>query len=330
MNANEPYEPDLSQYKNIDELKRDFEALNAQIQTESEIVTDLVSELRTCDHSDDVLLTKLEDLSFYMHQIDNAQDFVLKMNGLELIRKYLNHSQSEVRQSALKVLTACLQANQKLKVFAIENGQVLNLLTQILTSEQKSHHAVTKSALYSLSALLRNFPFAQKLFADMNGFDVLCDLVHSGVLPSSKVVQLKADLIMEARMSLDQILDLKNEEADLVKQYKVAGIHNKVGCACNIITLALETARESIDNLGKIDSILDAVVPFQSSCPSEELKKWFSRGKLLEERMKEVTESKLRSQNGANDALEYHTEVLQKLSEVLKSLGANSVERDEL
>ena len=328
LNSNEPYNPDLSQYKSMEELKRDFEALNAQIQTESEIVTDLVSDLKTFDHSSDILLTKLEDLSFYMHQIDNAQDFVLKMDGLDLIRTFLNHTHSQVRQSALKVLTACLQANQRLKVFAIENGQVLNLLTQTLTSEQNSEDAiVAKSALYSLSALLRNFPFAQKLFADINGFDLLCRLVHKGVLPSTKVLQLKTDLIMEARTCLDQ-----KDDTDLMKQYQLTAIWNKVGCACDMITSDLETAQQNINSLAKIDSLLDAVRFLRMSCPPEEQRIWSSVGGILLKVLQEDFKLKMENmgQSGDNESLEYQGEIIEKLSQVLLSLEKTFPERDEL
>ena len=50
----------------------------------------------------------LDDLEYYVHQIDNAVDLD-KMKGLEVVIQYLNHSTAKLQEKAARVLGAAVQ-----------------------------------------------------------------------------------------------------------------------------------------------------------------------------------------------------------------------------
>ncbi|XP_075245351.1 nucleotide exchange factor SIL1-like [Convolutriloba macropyga] len=314
---------DLSKFKDIEELKKDFEDLNHQIQTESEIVQDIVQFLRSqaIDNLEkSVILTKMEDLTYYTHQIDNAQDFILHMNGLGLIKQVYNHSDTSVKRAALTVLTSCLQSNQKLKVYAFEDGQILQFLTRALDSNIES--SLTKSAFNALSAFLRNFPFAQKVFGDMNGYQLLCKATEKGFLPSFKVAQLEMDLINEANYaSIDD--DHSDATRTLNRQYQLASVGQGISCTCQILS---ETFRRQsfTSNLNSFETLIDASKLFVSEnvCQQSEVKQWLEH---LQTVFKDLMLEKDLRGGGVkikldDDQMEYRKEVLAKLQDLLKAI----------
>mgnify|MGYP007096995798 CR=1 FL=1 len=56
-------------YRSYDELKKDFESLNMQIQTDQEIIIDLIEQLNKTDNNEN-RKTILTDLEFYLHQVE--------------------------------------------------------------------------------------------------------------------------------------------------------------------------------------------------------------------------------------------------------------------
>ena len=66
--------------RTLEELKRDFQALEANIKSEYEIMVGLFESF-VSSQTDDERSSVLENLEFYVHQYDNAVDFV-GLNGI--------------------------------------------------------------------------------------------------------------------------------------------------------------------------------------------------------------------------------------------------------
>ena len=58
-----------SKFRSYKELKQDFEALNMDIKTDGEIVTDLLDKLRDEDKGMSEKLPVLAELEYYLHQV---------------------------------------------------------------------------------------------------------------------------------------------------------------------------------------------------------------------------------------------------------------------
>ena len=58
-----------NKFRSYKELKQDFEALNMDIKTDGEIVTDLLDKLRDEDKGMPEKLPVLAELEYYLHQV---------------------------------------------------------------------------------------------------------------------------------------------------------------------------------------------------------------------------------------------------------------------
>lgn len=57
-----------TKFRSYDELKKDFESMNMKIQTDHEILTDLINRLKKSENEED-RKTILTDLEYYLHQV---------------------------------------------------------------------------------------------------------------------------------------------------------------------------------------------------------------------------------------------------------------------
>lgn len=90
-------------FRSYEEIKEQMKDLEMNIKTETEIIKNLVADYPLLN--DDSLKTaSLGDLEFYVHQYDNALDFV-KMGGFKnIILPALNSTNSELRSAAAFLL----------------------------------------------------------------------------------------------------------------------------------------------------------------------------------------------------------------------------------
>ena len=87
-------------FRTYEEIKKEMEGVNTQVTSESAIIKQLVESYPQSDLKADVI----EDLEFYVHQFDNALDFV-KMGGLALVvLPALNSSDLSLRSNAALLL----------------------------------------------------------------------------------------------------------------------------------------------------------------------------------------------------------------------------------
>lgn len=110
-------------------------------------------------------------------------------------------------------------SNPKVKVYCIEAG-VLHHFVRALSTEVELN--VRKKLLFALSAMVRNFPYAQTKFGELGGFSVLSKLFVS---PSSvedttseRALSLVVDLMEEHESVTRKNKDHSSEE--LLKQYQ--------------------------------------------------------------------------------------------------------------
>ena len=85
--------------RSYEEMKKEMKELEQNIKTEYEVVKDLMSEFFNA--KEDLVKTNiLLDLEFYVHQYDNALDFV-NMNGFtKMVLPALNSTESGLRSAA--------------------------------------------------------------------------------------------------------------------------------------------------------------------------------------------------------------------------------------
>ncbi|NXG72421.1 SIL1 factor, partial [Baryphthengus martii] len=203
-------------FRPIEQLKEEFEKLNVKMETDYEIMVKLISKFNSSASTLDEKVAALYDLEYYVHQVDNAKDF-LSMGGLQLVIEGLNRTEAALKEHAAFVLGAALSGNPKVQIEAIEGGALQKLLV-ILATEQPL--PVKKKALFALSSLLRHFPYAQQQFLKLGGLQVLRSLFRQKGMETLhvRVVTLLYDLIMEKMLLEDSQLGDQMEEK--IQQYR--------------------------------------------------------------------------------------------------------------
>ena len=79
-----------------------------KIKTDIEIMKDHISVLTNDSKSDNEKATTLDNLEYYVHQIDNARDLD-RVGGFKLVVVLLNHTNELIRQKAANVIGAAAQ-----------------------------------------------------------------------------------------------------------------------------------------------------------------------------------------------------------------------------
>ncbi|XP_059716327.1 nucleotide exchange factor SIL1 isoform X4 [Haemorhous mexicanus] len=250
-------------FRPIEQLKEEFEKLNMKIETDYEIMVKLISKFNSSASTLDEKVAALYDLEYYVHQVDNAKDF-LSMGGLQLVIEGLNSSEASLKEHAAFVLGAALSrfwtenqekgkrgraSNPKVQIEAIEGGALQKLLV-ILATEQPL--AVRKKALFALSSMLRHFPYAQQQFLKLGGLQVLRSLFRQkGMEPLHvRVVTLLYDLIMEKMLLEDSQHGEQMEEK--IQQYQqvrlVPAVVEQGWCALvpNLLAMPEHDTREKV------------------------------------------------------------------------------------
>nr|XP_031361912.1 nucleotide exchange factor SIL1 [Lonchura striata domestica] len=235
-------------FRPIEQLKEEFEKLNMKIETDYEIMVKLISKFNSSASTLDEKVAALYDLEYYVHQVDNAKDF-LSMGGLRLVIEGLNSSEASLKEHAAFVLGAALSSNPKVQIEAIEGGALQKLLV-ILATDQPL--AVRKKALFALSSMLRHFPYAQQQFLKLGGLQVLRSLFRQkGMEPLHvRVVTLLYDLIMEKMLLEDSQHGEQMEEK--IQQYQqvrlVPAVVEQGWCALvpNLLAMPEHDTREKV------------------------------------------------------------------------------------
>ncbi|XP_057367633.1 nucleotide exchange factor SIL1-like [Daphnia carinata] len=224
-------------FRTYEEIKEEMKKIEQSIKTEYEIVKELVAKyLSTKEDLERQVI--LSDLEFYVHQYDNAQDFV-KMGGFsDVVLPALNSTNKDLRSSAAFLLGSACQSNPKAQIAAVERG-VLPQLIRLVSFDPNPD--VRNRALYAISSIIRHFPLAQKDFINHGGMTAFADIFLAGSADSLKlqlkIVTLLGDIILEKDMAAQRLEDFTkgglsestNEAekvmlAEKLRQYEAAGV----------------------------------------------------------------------------------------------------------
>ncbi|XP_055080585.1 nucleotide exchange factor SIL1 isoform X2 [Periophthalmus magnuspinnatus] len=204
-----------SQFRPLEELKKDMAQLDLLVETDIQILRRLLNQFNST-RSTEEKLNILHELEYMVHQVDNAQN-LCSMGGLIFILEGLNSSDSKLQENSAFVLGSALSSNPTVQVKAVESGALQALLTLLATTE---HFPVQKKVLFAVASLLRNFPFAQQHFLSNGGLQVMSGVFQGDRNGSlrTRIVTLLYDLISEkiSKTSLD-FMDPSHEER--VRQY---------------------------------------------------------------------------------------------------------------
>ncbi|XP_017799198.1 PREDICTED: nucleotide exchange factor SIL1 [Habropoda laboriosa] len=222
------------QFRDYETLKKEFKSLVINITTDSELLSNYFQKFQA--HKNGItmgtlttteieeILDILHNLEFLLHHIDNAKVFADMQGMSKIIYPCLNGTNNEIKAEALKILGAAVQSNPKVQLSALENQIVQKLLHILLTNSKVD---VKSRCLFALSALIRQFPAAQKVWIDHGGVEIFGKILIDDQLQIQiKVMKLINDLIVE-RQHLEEITDAKQRQLK-VKAYGAADIEKKL------------------------------------------------------------------------------------------------------
>ncbi|CAF1589569.1 unnamed protein product [Rotaria sp. Silwood1] len=247
-------------FRPYDELKKDFQSMNIKIQTDHEILTNLINEL-TKTNNEHNLKTILTDLEFYLHQYDNAIVFS-DMNGLELLIQLLNTTNTyndDIRSLTSLALGAAFQGNPKVQLKGLNLGFVRYLL-HLLNIETNNN--IKYRLLFTLSTLLRNFPQAQINFLEYGGIETIINIFEQN--NSNNKIKLRAILLMND-------LIIEKDQAMNDKQHIYENIHIRDELVkynwCSYISHYLISI--DLNDFDQIDKLLIAMISLTDVCRND-------------------------------------------------------------
>ncbi|KAL7298811.1 hypothetical protein TKK_0008552 [Trichogramma kaykai] len=161
----------------------------------------------------------------YVHQIDHAQIF-FDMNGIsKIVLPSLNATYDSIQHEALRLLGAAVQNNPKVQLKALENDLVQKLLHMLVVSNDNWTKEVR--IMFTLEALLRNCPAAQKTLISNGGLQMFGKiLMGSDFVLQRRILNLINDLAIE-RINLKKIEDQK-ERISLIKDYETTNFEKEI------------------------------------------------------------------------------------------------------
>ncbi|XP_054851528.1 nucleotide exchange factor SIL1 [Eublepharis macularius] len=204
-------------FRPIEKLKEEFRELNMQLETDFEIMFKLINRFNSTTSTLEEKIAALYDLEYYVHQVDNAKD-LLSLGGLQLLINGLNSTEPLLKEYSSFVLGAALSSNPRVQVAAVDGGALQKLLVVLATDQSL---AVKKKALFALSSMLRNFPYAQQQFLRLGGLQILRDLCTEKGTETLhvRIVTLLYDLIIE------RLLLKESQDDDELLQEKTQQYH---------------------------------------------------------------------------------------------------------
>lgn len=189
----------------------------------------------------------------------------------KIISPCLNGSNSEIKSEALRVLGVAVQSNPNVQLKALENDLVQKLL-HILTTHSKVE--VKSRCLFALSALIRQFPAAQKVWIDHGGIEIFGKmLINDQLQIQMKVMKLINDLIIE-RQNLQEITDVKQHQLK-VNAYATVDIEQKLltyeycNHLCNLMITSFKDGlsdQSAIENYEFLETISNSMITAASIC----------------------------------------------------------------
>lgn len=270
-----------SKFRDYETLKKEFKALEVNITTDSELLSTYFQKFQA--HKNGVTLgtltnTETEEvldilynLEYLLHHIDNAKVFADMQGMSKVISPCLNGTNNEIKAEALRLLGAAVQSNPMVQLKALENDFVQKLL-HILSTNTKVE--VKSRCMFALSALIRQFPAAQKAWIDHGGVEIFGKiLVDDQLQIQIKVMKLINDLIIE-RQNLQENTNAAQHQLK-ANAYAAADIEKKLltyGYCSHLINLMITNFNVEISDEPRTDRyefleiVSDSMVTAASVC----------------------------------------------------------------
>lgn len=176
---------------------------------------------------------------------------------------------------ALRLLGAAAQSNPKVQAKALENDFIQKVLHVLSTS---SKIEVKSRCLYALSALIRQFPAAQKAWIDHGGLQLFGKILYDDQLQiQMKAIKLINDLIIE-RKNLLEISDIEQRQQKLREYVITADFepkllrHDYCKLLSNLMVKCFKeklTTQFSIENNDFLEVVSDSMITISPVCRSE-------------------------------------------------------------
>lgn len=210
---------DPANFRSMDQLKLELGDMNMAVESDVQIMTKLFNQFKESKAEDDQA-DIIENLEYYVHQYDNALDFIFLEGFNLIIIPSLNSTNANLRKQACFLMGGAAQSNPQFQIAALEAGFVDFFLR--LTSLDPEPEVSTK-AFFALSSLLRNFPEAQNTFLRQGGLGVLTKIFEqenkSYERLKIKILTLIHDLLVERDMSAtynDEVSMARKKQYDLL------------------------------------------------------------------------------------------------------------------
>ncbi|XP_076279663.1 sil1 nucleotide exchange factor [Lasioglossum baleicum] len=221
-------------FRDYETLKKELKALEVNITTNWELLNTYFQKFQPHKNAvttGTLMSTEIEEildilynLEYLLHHIDNAKVFADMQGMTNIISPCLNGTNNEIKAEALRLLGAAVQSNPKVQLKALENDIVQKLL-HILSTNTRTE--VKSRCLYALSALIRQFPAAQKVWINHGGLEIFGKiLVNDQLQIQIKVMKLVNDLIIE-RQDLQETTNTEQSQIK-TKAYTSVDLEQKL------------------------------------------------------------------------------------------------------
>ncbi|XP_054168646.1 nucleotide exchange factor SIL1-like, partial [Oppia nitens] len=223
-------EKSSEKFRTMDEIKKDFDAMNVNIRSESEILKILINRYTSATIEDK--LTLLTDMEFLVHSIDIGRDLI-DLKAIPLLLSDLNSTDNQLRAQIAFTLGSAMNSNPKVQLQVLQNGGLKKFL--LLLQSDPSFN-VKKRVVFAISSLVRHFPRAQKSLVEEYGAltifaNFFKTIDNNSIKLCVKVITLLNDLLIEKKMALkyatnDKLTQLKAQQYyDIELNYAI--INNK-------------------------------------------------------------------------------------------------------
>lgn len=169
---------------------------------------------------------------------------------------------------------AAAQSNPKVQAKALENDFIQKVLHVLSTSSKVE---VKSRCLYALSALIRQFPAAQKAWIDHGGLQLFGKILYDDQLQiQMKAIKLINDLIIE-RQNLQEIYDIEQRQQK-TREYAITDFEQKLlrHEYCKLLSnLMVKCFKEklnsqfSVENNDFLEVLSDSMITISPVCRSE-------------------------------------------------------------
>merc|ERR1712029_423430 len=264
-------------------------------------------------------LAILEDLDFYMHQIDNARDFV-GLGGFEtLVEPALRDVRDDnVTAAASVLLGSAVQSNDPVRRHVTTSGTIIQALTANLARSGQ----VPSKTIFALSALLRDNPAGVSAFVEGGGLDRLVTdvLVRTSSSADNDGQNVSSDIVRAKIKCLSFVSQLWSDNADTVDPgsefcavFEDAGLFGE--------TAAMQSSGLPMD-LGRTEVLSEVVSHFSKKCDLKSrplVREWLAKAtEAIQQEIEEEDEDK--------DFLEYLQKIMDNIASVTGGSGTNKTE----